>query len=270
MWASRRTKLRSTPLPPEWSRIAERNCVFYLRLPGEDRRELDGHLTVFLDEKRFEGCAGLEIGDEIRVTIAASACLLLLHRRTDYFPRLRTILVYPASYAAQTTRHLGSGVMNESVQVRAGESWPHGAVVLAWDEVLKGAAGLHASNVVWHEFAHQLDSENGGHADGVPVLGEGEPFLSRPQRCARWKQVMRAEYESLRSQVQSGANTLLRAYGATQPAEFFAVATEAFFGQAEELQRLHPALYGELSWYYRQDPARWAPGGAAGLPPPPV
>lgn len=252
----RRKKLRAIPLPEEWRRIVEARWAIYHRLAEGDRRELEGHMQLFLAEKQFEGCGGVAITDEHRVCIAAQACLLLLHRETDYFPGLRTILVYPSVYVAPTTRHVGGGVMQELAQSRAGESWPAGAVVLAWDVVCEGMTAPENGNVVLHEFAHQLDYED-GHADGIPLVGHGESWPERKRRFADWQRVMRSEYEQLRAQVERGESTVLRAYGATNPAEFFAVATECFFGRAQELRQKHPALYEQMKWYYKQDPAGW-------------
>ena len=261
MWKiSRRKKLLATPLSPEWRRIAETQCAFYHRLPVADRAELAGHVQVFLAEKKFEGCGGLVITEAMRVVIAAHACLLLLHRQTDYYPQLRTILVYPGSYVVPVTRHVGGGIWEEGWQSRSGESWQTGAIVLAWEEVSREARNSQPDNVVLHEFAHQLDYEDGGTADGIPALGHGESFALRQERYAAWTRVMRAEYEQLRARLSAGEPTFLRAYGATNPPEFFAVATESFFGDAAEMQRQHPALYAELKWFYRQDPAGWNEG----------
>ena len=258
MWKeSRRKKLLATPLPPEWQRIVETTCAFHRCLPEADRRELAGHIQVFLAEKSFEGCGGLAITEEMRVSIAAHACLLLLHRQTDYFPFLRTILVYPGNYFVPMTRHVGGGVWEEGWQARSGESWQSGAIVLAWEEVRRRALDPHQPNVVLHEFAHQLDYEDGGAADGTPALDVGDSFFTRKRRHDAWIQVMRAEFERLQAQVQNGEPTFMRAYGASHPAEFFAVATESFFGNAAEMRRQHPSLYEELKWFYRQDPAMW-------------
>ena len=261
MWKeSRRKKLRATPLSPEVQRIVETQCDVYQRLPKADRAELAGHMQVFLAEKRFEGCGGLVITEEMRVVIAAYACVLLLHRQTDYYPQLRTILVYPGSYVVPVTRQVGGGIWEEGWQSRSGESWQTGAIVLAWEEVSREAGDSQQPNVVLHEFAHQLDYEDGGAADGVPALVHGEPFATRQERYAAWTRVMRAEYEQLRAQVSAGEPTFLHAYGTTNPPEFFAVGTEAFFGKPAELQRQHPAVYAELEWFYRQDPAGWEEG----------
>jgi len=255
MWKElRRKKLRSAPFPREWRGIIESHCAFYHGLPGADRRELEQDVQVFLSEKKFEGCGGLELTDEIKVTIAAFACLLLLHRPTEGYPALRTVLVYPGIYQVPTARQIGSGIIEESRQARAGESWGHGAVVLAWDAVREAIGHPEGGNVVLHEFAHQLDYED-GQADGIPLLGRREPLRLRRRRYADWLRVMRAEYERLRR----GESAVLSGYGATNPAEFFAVATESFFGRPQELRRLHPELYGQMEWYYQQDPANWAP-----------
>jgi Mlc titration factor MtfA (ptsG expression regulator) len=246
----RRKKLRSAPFPEQWRRIIEARCPFYLRLPDADRRELQGHIQVFLAEKQFEGCGGFVIEEEHKVCIAAQACLLLLHRETDYFPDLQTILVYPSMYVVPTTRHVGGGIMQERNESRLGESWQQGAIVLAWDAVASGP------ELVLHEFAHQLDYED-GFSDGAPLLGEGESFLERKRLYAEWSRVMHEEYDQLRGRVQRGQPDVLRDYGATNPAEFFAVATESFFGKPRELREQHPALYEQMSRYYRQDPAKW-------------
>jgi MtfA peptidase len=174
MWKQeRRRRLQSAPFPPAWNHILEARCPFCQRLPKEDRRELQGHMQVFLAEKSFEGCGGLIITDEIKVSIAAQACLLLLHRKTDYYREMHSILVYPSTYFAKETRHLGVGIVEEGIYARLGEAWPKGAVVLAWDAVCHGTADPDdGHNVVFHEFAHQLDFEDGS-ANGAPVLGSG-------------------------------------------------------------------------------------------------
>ena len=226
----------------------ERNVPFVRRLSADDQAELLGHIQVFLAEKRFEGCDGLEITDEIRVTIAAQACLLLLHRETDYFPRLLTILIYPSTYMVDEKRHIEGPVWEEGRMARLGETGRQmGALVLAWDAAKSGAADpSDGKNVVLHEFAHQLDFEN--HAeDGTPALATREQRLS-------WREVMRIEFASLRAADETGIPTLLDTYGATNPAEFFAVSTEAFFERPCALRARHPKLYGELQSYFRQDP----------------
>ena len=258
MWKQRHRKaLQSSPFPPSWSRILEAHCPFYQRLPKEDQRELRGHMQVFLAEKNFEGCGGLVITDEIRVCIAAQACLLLLHRKTDYYPDLQSILVYPSAYFVKETRHLGGGIMEERHHARLGEAWRHGAVVLAWDAVCQGTADPDdGHNIVFHEFAHQLDYEDGC-ANGAPALGDAHSWWARRSRYATWARVLSSEFERLSADAQQGHTAVLDGYGATNPAEFFAVATESFFERPREMQEKHPELYQELKQYYQQDPAQW-------------
>lgn len=243
----RRDSLRVIPLPMAWLKIVERNIPYYRCLPIADQQELQGHIQVFLDEKRFEGCGGLQINDEIKVTIAAQACLLLLHRDTDYYPAMVTILVYPSTYIAHMSESVG-GIVREGDSVRLGESWQHGVVILSWDDVLRGAADIHdGHNVVLHEFAHQLDQEGGA--------AHGSPILPRRSMYVAWARVLGAEYVRLQQDAEHGRKTVLDKYGATNPAEFFAVATECFFEKAVQLKRKHPELYEELKLYYLQDPA---------------
>jgi Mlc titration factor MtfA (ptsG expression regulator) len=225
---------------------------FFERLPAPDREELLGHVQVFLAEKRFEGCVGLTITDEIRLTIAAQACLLLLHRKTDYFPRLITILVYPSAYLVEERRPIDGHIWQEQTSARLGETGRQmGSMVLAWDAAEAGAADpSDGRNVVFHEFAHQLDYENFA-ADGVPGLATRDQQLS-------WGAVMRVEFASLRAAEETGIPTLLDNYGATSPAEFFAVATEAFFERPYALKQRHARLYAEFARYFHQDPTQYS------------
>jgi Mlc titration factor MtfA (ptsG expression regulator) len=253
----RRAKLRAAPFPAQWSRLLQEHVLLYRRLPEEDRGELQGHIQVFLAEKSFEGCGGLRVTEEMKVCIAAQACLLLLHRETDYYPGLRSILIYPTTYSVETVRHLGAGIMAEGRDVRAGEAWESGAVVLAWDAVVGGAADPEDGyNVVLHEFAHLLDFED-GRTDGAPLLASEEPWYRRKDRYQAWARVLGNEYKKLRASVEAGEQTALDEYGATNPAEFFAVATESFFERPREMREGLPELYEELKRFYRQDPAGW-------------
>jgi len=244
----RRNRLRARPFPNEWLNIIKNRVAFFVRLSATDQAELLDHIQVFLAEKGFEGCAGLEITDEIRVTIAAQACLLLLHRRTDYFPWLLTILVYPSTYLVEENRPVEGPVWGEGKMSRLGETGrTMGSMVLAWDAVKSGAADpSDGKNVVLHEFAHQLDYENFA-ADGAPALATREQQMS-------WREVMRTEFASLRAADDTGIPTLLDTYGATNPAEFFAVSVEAFFERPSALCSRHPKFYAELQRYFNQSP----------------
>jgi Mlc titration factor MtfA (ptsG expression regulator) len=244
----KRRRWRSQPFPPKWIELIEQNVPYYKYLATDERNELHGHIQVFLHEKDFEGCQGLEITDEIRVTIAAQACLLLLHRETDYFPLMSTILVYPHHYFAFTSRHVPGGLVQEGVQARLGESWKRGPIVLSWDDVLRGAADPDdGHNVIFHEFAHELDSESGAM--------EGAPSLPDPTMYTAWARVLSNEYNSLLIDIEKNHRHLIDAYGASNPAEFFAVVTEAFFEKPLQLKSHHPELYEQMRSFYQQDPA---------------
>lgn len=244
----RREKLRAQPLPEAFREIISRNVPYVAKLSRADRRELEGHVQVLLAEKSFEGCGGLELTDEIKVTIAAQAAILLLHRDTDYYPELVSILVYPHAYVARDTRSRIGNTVLVGDQARLGESWVRGVVVLAWDHVKLGASNIHdGHNVVLHEFAHQLDAEDGD-MDGAPALGSRGLYSA-------WAHTLGAEYGDLLARIEAHRPTDLDRYGATSPAEFFAVVTEAFFEQGAKLKRKHPELYAALADFYAQDPA---------------
>src|SRR6266576_3227588 len=205
----RRDRLRARSFPAAWKSILNRNLPIFRRLPSSDQSELLGHVQVLLAEKHFEGCGGLELTDEIRVTIAAQASLLLMHRETDYYPELVSIIVYPSGYTATEDRHIGHGIWEEGAEDRLGHTGHRlRALVLAWDSVRHGAAApTDGENLVLHEFAHQLDFEN-QRSDGTPALETRGDYLA-------WARVMSAEFEALRDATDSGVPTLLDSYGAT-------------------------------------------------------
>jgi MtfA peptidase len=246
----RRVRVRQRAFPDAWEAILKGNVPAYGRLDRKDQAELRGHVLVFLNEKKFEGCGGLEMTDEVRVTIAAQACMLLLRREASYYPQMKTILVYPSRYFSVASQHIGGGVVVEKAQTRLGESWHRGPVVLSWDDVRHGAIDPDdGRNVTLHEFAHQLDSEF-GETDGAPALPRASMYTP-------WARILQREYDKLRDELERHRKPFIDAYGATNPAEFFAVITEAFFEQPRQLKRKHPALYDQLSQFYRQDPAGW-------------
>ena len=246
----RRTRLRSQPFPAAWRKILRRRVPYFRTLPADLQIQLKKHIQVFLAEKAFIGCRGLVVTDEMRVTIAAQACLLILNRRTGYYPNLRQILVYPDAFIVNRMHTDSAGVLQDQRQVLAGESWSQGQVILSWEDAVEGAAVPDdGRNVVIHEFAHQLDQE-AGHANGAPLLG-------RRERYARWSKVLGAEFDALAQHALAQQPSLISDYGATDPAEFFAVVSEVFFEQPQRLAEEHPALYGELAGFYRVDPATW-------------
>lgn len=246
----RRQRLRAQPFPSAWRAILQRRVPYVRALPVDLQLQLKRHIQVFVAEKDFIGCAGLEITDEIRVTIAAQACLLLLNRPQGYYPQLRQILVYPGGFVAPREHTDDSGVAHHDHQALSGESWAQGQVILSWQDTLAGAATPHdGQNVVIHEFAHQLDQATGS-ANGAPALEQREQYT-------RWSQVLGAEFAQLQARTAQHQPSLFSDYGATDPAEFFAVISEVFFEQPQRLAAEHPALYHELSQLYRLDPLSW-------------
>lgn len=245
----RRQRLRATPFPAEWRAIVDRTIPQLARMDEASRTELLGHAQVLLAEKHFEGCGGLELTDEIRVTIAVQASRLLLNRPDDYFPSVTSILVYPAAVSHQRSEVLAEGIWEESEMGISGlATGRKGAIVLAWDDVLHGLSEPgDARDVTLHEFAHELDYQDRSF-DGTP------PLESRAAYRA-WGRAMQPAFEAHRAAVAAGQRSVLDDYAATNPAEFFAVLTEHFFERPRELRERHPDLYEVIKAFYRQDPA---------------
>ena len=251
--AYRQRRVLMRPFPAHWRRVLQRRVPLLRRMPVDLQLQLKKCIQIFIAEKAFIGCAGLEVTEEMRVVIAAQACLLVLNRSMQHFDHVRQILVYPGAFIVQRTVTDGVGVQQDQRQALSGESWTQGQVILSWQDTLEGAAVIDdGRNVVLHEFAHQLDQENGA-AQGAPPPAAGNTQYN----AQRWKQVLSQAYEHLQVQVQRGEQGLFNHYGAQSPAEFFAVATEAFFEQAAAMAEHYPALYEELRSYYKVDPASW-------------
>lgn len=245
----RRKKILGTPFPEAWLRILERNMAHFRCLDAVERGRLSDLVQLFIADKNWEGCGGLELNDEIRVTIAGQACLLVLNLEHVLYANVETILVYPSTVVPKRIDEsifALPGIVHD-VMPLLGEAHRRGPVILTWDAVRR--SGRHPElghNVVYHEFAHKLDMLDGA-VDGVPPLGDDAEY-------ARWREVFKAEYERLHALSASGREGVLDPYGTTDEAEFFAVVTEAFFDAPGELAEQHPELYGVLSAFYRQDP----------------
>lgn len=250
---SRREKLLAKEFPEDWKKILAENFPLYQKLPNELRTKLERHINVFLAEKRFEGCAGLEITDEIRLTIAAPACLLMLNHISDYYPGVSSILVYPSAFVGKDIELMGdSGAYSEGQSTRIGEAWKNDYIVLAWDHAYSGVRNSDdGDNTILHEFAHQLDVADGWF--------DGTPPLPSQARYRTWTKVLSDEFDTLSDGYRSDTlkKPVLSAYATKNEAEFFAVATEAFFEKPSKLREQHEALYSELRQYYGLDPLQW-------------
>jgi len=245
-----RNKIRQQPFPQAWRQIIKRRIPYFSTMPTDLQLQLKGHIQVFIAEKQFAGYEGITINDDIKVTVAAQACLLLLNRKTDYYPNLKTIVIYPGAFVKKQMAADHIGLHSERTSIMLGESWQFGKVILSWQHTVEGAkVPDDGANVVIHEFAHQLDQET-GNANGAPWLGKRSSYK-------HWSSVFEKEYQQLKQQTEQGTESLLDSYGATNPAEFFAVASEVYFEQAQQLYQQHRSLYRQLRKYYQVDPINW-------------
>ena len=247
--AWRRQRIARRPFPAAWRDIVRRRVPLARELPAPQQLRLKKHVQVLLADVPFIGCAGLDVSDEMRVTIATQAAFLLLGRGGS-FGNVREVLVYPGHFVAPRNQVGAGGVVHEARDVLAGQSWQRGQVIVAWDAVLDGAADPHDGvNVVMHEFAHQLDQDTGA-ANGAPYVGRGAVQQA-------WARVMNREFDALRGRLARAEPGLIEPYAATSPAEFFAVTTELFFEKPAALAAERPELYEQLRRCYRSDPASW-------------
>ncbi len=243
-----RHKRYNEPIPEQWVPLLKNNVPLYSRIPDNLKRHFHGCIQLFLDEKEFVG-HGIKIDDEIRLTVAANACLLLLHRRQIRFPGFSTIIIYPESYIA-THSYSSEAVQSVELSHRAGESWVRGPIVLSWRDSLKGSLNVQdGHNVVLHEFAHKLDEQTGS-MNGLPPLSESSHYQE-------WSHVLNNEFLSLKHRSTHRKNSVLDEYGTISPAEFFAVATESFFEKPQQMKKKLPELYRQFQRFYEIDPAGW-------------
>ncbi len=239
----------SQPFPQPWLDILD-ELPIYRWLSLDQQAELRQKVRGFLSQKRFVGCEGLEVTDKMRITIAAEACLLILNRPSTNYRRLRWIYIFPSSFRECNPRQNEYGIVSQAGHALLGASWSNGRVVLSWDSVRSGGADFSdGRNVVLHEFAHQLDQEDGS-ADGAPLLYTRDAYRV-------WSEVLGEEFGQLRRQAETGSDSLLDQYGATHPAEFFAVATELFYERPRAMRNAYPELYAVVQDYYRVDPEVW-------------
>lgn len=239
----RRNEIAKKRLTPEQRTELGEDFPLYLTLPHDLQQDLEGLIHVFISEKAFEPCGGLEeITPHMQHVIAAQACLLLLRKPHDLYGKLRTIRLYPDTYVA-------IGEFGEE-SVRLGESWTTGSIVLSWASVVSGGRNTEdGHNVTIHEFSHQLDQADGA-GNGVPPLESGSAYKE-------WSSIMRPEFETLTRRTKANKRTVIDSYGAENPAEFFSVATETFYEKPSQLQEKHPKLYDLLVKYYGVNPLEW-------------
>ncbi|MEZ6123365.1 MAG: M90 family metallopeptidase [Planctomycetaceae bacterium] len=249
----RRKSVSGRKFPDTWETILSTNVLNRRFLTGEQRERLRRHILIFVSEKKWEGCGGVTLTDEMKVTVAALAGLMVMGRQEDiYFDQVPSILIYPTGYVAPEVTAGRSGIVRQQQQARLGEAWWRGPVVLSWSETLAGARGESPGrNLVFHEFAHQLDMMNGRIADGTPPMETQDQF-------DRWISVLGPEFDRLVEACRRGHHGIIDCYGATSPAEFFAVLTEAFFERGASLRDHHPEVYAVIRDFYRLETAEWS------------
>ncbi|MEM9854742.1 MAG: M90 family metallopeptidase [Pseudomonadota bacterium] len=244
---ARETLLSSTLTDAERAIIAE-NVALYNRMPLKLRAGLEGKIRLFLDQVDFYGAGGLDVDDDMALCIAAQACILVA-ANDAWFPTLRSVILYPGAFKSKRAEQDGF-VVTERETVRIGESWARGPVILSWADSARGAfIDDDGHNVVFHEFAHQLDDLSGA--------TNGLPQMASSAEARAWAEAFNEAFERANRLLEIGKRPFLDAYGATAPEELFAVAVEAFFETPIELLREEPALYRALSKYFQQDPASW-------------
>lgn len=225
---------------PEWQAIIQDAVPLYKYLPEALRLRLHQKIAYFIKHTHFEGGGGLELTDEMVLSVAAQACVLIMNKHQNRFPLLRSVLLYPSAFT--------HGASSDDTPMRLGESWDSGTVILSWNSVKRGARDVNdGQNVTFHEFAHQLDSSNGP-TDGAPPLPTRGDYV-------QWARVLSKDFAELQEDAENRRKSLLDHYGASSPEEFFAVATEVFFEQPSKLRSQHPELYQEFVDYYEIDPA---------------
>lgn len=246
--SQRRKALLMTPLSEHERAILHAEVPLLRKLPAHLRAPLEGKINLFFDQVDMYGCDGLDLTDEMMLSIAGQACLLIAG--TDaWYKSLRTVLVYPGAFKSVQAEQDGF-VTREREVIRLGESWSRGPVILSWAHSEQGAANDEdGHNVVLHEFAHQLDDLSGA-TNGVPLLNKKQSF-------AEWERVFLAAYERHLKKMRRGRATVLDPYGAENHQEFLAVAVEAFFEKPAQFQADEPALYAQLATLLQLDPTTW-------------
>jgi Mlc titration factor MtfA (ptsG expression regulator) len=237
------------PFPPEWIALLQK-VPLYQRMPEDLRHDLEPLVRQFFTDIEFIGCQGLEITEEMRLTIATQACVLVVSHGFDVLSELHSVLVYPTEFVVDESDVDEAGVVTEGSRAISGQTLDTDKIILSWRDVQEAGQTNDGYNVVLHEFAHYLDHSVGG---GLTA----EQIRDADSTTSTWHEVLDIEYQSLRDAVDRGAATLIDPYGAEDRAEFFAVATETFFELPRDLAHHHPALYSMLRDFYALDPAAW-------------
>lgn len=254
-WKRQRILRRAQLDESHWRRIAL-GFEFARTLPAGDLRRLRDLTVLFMHEKQFAAAAGLELTEDMRLSIAVQACILVLELDLDYYRGWSGIIVYPEQFVPRHQHVDEAGVVHEGDAHYAGEAWQGGPVVLSWADI-EGSDYPDGVNVVIHEFAHKLDMLN-GEANGFPPL-------HRAMNREAWAETMNSAYEDFSARVDAGEDTIIDPYAAESPGEFFAVMSEAFFELPDVVDDEYRPVYEQLRQFYRQDPLARLPALAQPL-----
>jgi MtfA peptidase len=243
-------KYKNSVLSSQQKTILLRCMPIYKKMTDADRAKLERHIVWFLNEKRFVGCDGLKLTAAMKLIVAADACVLVLNKPWPLYSNVKEILLYPSAYYAPQSRRDSAGLVSYHNTVRQGESWPGGTLVLSWHDVLEGSRlPSDGHNLVFHEFAHQLDQQTG--------KTTGTPLLNNAAEYQEWARVFSRAFNQLKTHVAYSMHHVIHSYGATNEAEFFAVVTETFLEKPAELRQYDPEIYRLLVAYYQFDPIVW-------------
>lgn len=246
----RRNKIKHAKFPQRWDDKLVARWPLYRRLPDLLKQNLQERIKVFLSEKQFHGCNGLEITEDHKLFIAAQACLLIINKPFEHFDALHTLLIYPSAFIVKRHQLSADGTIVENRNINTGEAWQTGKIILSWDDAYSGMINItDGHNVVFHEFSHILDFTNGS--------ANGAPFLQHAKNYEQWSRTFSSAYNRLQQSVSNHQKNIFDPYGATNPGEFFAVASELFFEKSQLFQNHEPELYEQLVQYYVVDPALW-------------
>ena len=253
-WPIHKTRKRTTisirPFPMQWEQALSTYWPIFSRIPYGLKQKLRKQIQLFMAEKQIVGCQGLRLNEQERVIIAAQACLLIINKSFDHFDPLKTILVYPSSFITNREVNLGNGTVASDKRVLSGESWDTGRIIISWQDTVDGVADdTDGANVIIHEFAHLLDHQSGS-SNGAPILNKSSDYDT-------WSVVWNDAFSRFLTSLEDGKTPLFNPYGASNPAEFFAVVSEVFFENGQLLKNHEPALYEQLKHYYEVDTKEW-------------
>lgn len=224
----------------EWEQILQDNIAVYEKFSDELKQKLKTHILLFLNRVEFEGVREQQIDDEVKLTIAAQACLLIVNQEQYIYHKLKKVVVYPRAYK----------VPEKESAIILGQSCSSGVVYLSWDATEHGAVNWQdGRNVAIHEFAHQLDQEDG--------LADGVPLVTLTSCSSSFAEMIADEYLETLERSTKRKRHVIDDYAKTNPAEFFSVATESFFEKPSQMKKKHTELYEALKDYYKVDPIEW-------------